>query len=220
MKTLQIGKRGTLFEFTPLNKWRLNCYLIEGKNRNYLIDTACGTDDAAKMNDYILKKSPSKPLIIINTHFHWDHVWGNCYFKNRIIISEKLCREYLLKNWETMLAENVAFVSGNTELTPPNTVFTKSRAFDDDDIYLFSSKGHTPDGICVYDGVDKILYVGDNIGDSADEPVPELMCGADEYENALREMLAFPFVALASGHNEIMNRDFINVILAKLKHNG
>ena len=44
----------------------------------------------------------SKPIIVINTHYHWDHIWENGVFKDRLFF-HKLCREIIDSKWDDML---------------------------------------------------------------------------------------------------------------------
>jgi glyoxylase-like metal-dependent hydrolase (beta-lactamase superfamily II) len=60
-------------------------YLIVGPEKAMLIDTAFGLGDIKALADQI---SGGKPLIVVNTHSHFDHAYGNCRF-DRVY-----CHEY------------------------------------------------------------------------------------------------------------------------------
>ena len=49
------------------------CFLLEGDERALLIDTVYGRGDFPN----ILKKLTDKPIILVNTHGHYDHTGGN-----------------------------------------------------------------------------------------------------------------------------------------------
>ena len=52
------------------------CYLAEGDDYALLIDTMYGFGD---LNAYV-KTLTDKPVKVVNTHGHWDHVGGNFHF--------------------------------------------------------------------------------------------------------------------------------------------
>ena len=52
------------------------CYLLEGSEKAMLIDTAYGKGDLRSVVEGITKK----PLIVVNTHSHYDHSGGNGFW--------------------------------------------------------------------------------------------------------------------------------------------
>ena len=89
MKIEKIKNRGILFTYSTSSDWDMNIYLILGSKYNYIIDTGLGSSDTAPVREYI--KHDSKPVFVINTHHHWDHIWGNSSLREYTIISHKLC---------------------------------------------------------------------------------------------------------------------------------
>ena len=77
-------KRRTDIEITPLGDgvWRLNeydlvnCFLIEGGEKACLIDTGAGLADMAA----VVKTLTDKPLTVLITHAHEDHLGGGVWF--------------------------------------------------------------------------------------------------------------------------------------------
>ncbi|MPN12311.1 hypothetical protein SDC9_159627 [bioreactor metagenome] len=76
-----------------------------GGKYNYIIDTGFGTLSIDPIKEYI-DKNNNIPIIVINTHYHWDHIWGNNSLQNSMIISHKLCREMIKSTWEDSLHKN------------------------------------------------------------------------------------------------------------------
>lgn len=62
-------------------------YLIIGSEKAMLIDTAYGLGDLKGLVDEI---SGGKPIVVVNTHEHYDHAYGNCRFE------KVYCHEYLV----------------------------------------------------------------------------------------------------------------------------
>lgn len=77
-------KRRTDAEITPLGggMWRIsefdlvNCYLVEGEEKACLIDTGAGIADLAA----VVKTLTEKPLTVVVTHAHEDHLGGGVWF--------------------------------------------------------------------------------------------------------------------------------------------
>ncbi len=213
MKLRKIKNRGVLFTYDFFG-WDLNIYLIMGNKYNFLIDSGLGSLCIEPVTDYI--KNQSKPLFVINTHYHWDHIWGNSSLKTCSIISHKLCRDIIEQQWEVMMKKNSQFCCGNVEICLPNMVFESEIYFPEEQIRIFHTPGHTIDGISVLDEQDKILHAGDNIGDTLDEIVPNLNCERDTYINTLMKYKEYDFELCLSGHNGILQKDVLDVILSKI----
>ncbi|MDF2989468.1 MAG: Zn-dependent hydrolase [Eubacterium sp.] len=213
MQQRKINNRGVLFTFDMFD-WDLNMYLILGKKYNFLIDTGLGSLCIEPVMEYI--KNQSKPLFVINTHYHWDHIWGNSSLKNCSIIAHKLCRDMIEKEWEVMMRKNGRFCYGNAEICLPDIVFDAEIYFPDEQIRIIHTPGHTIDSISVLDEKDRILYAGDNIGDTMDDILPSLNCERDAYLCTLMKYKELDFDLCLSGHNGILQKDVLDVISSKI----
>lgn len=214
MKIQKIKNRGVLFTYTTSSGWDLNVYLIMGEKYNYLIDTGLGSLSIDPIREYI--KDNNKPIIVINTHYHWDHVWGNGSLQNCIIISHKLCREMIESNWEGMMYKNKQYCCGEVEMYLPNLVFEKELYFPEDKIRIIYTPGHTIDSISIIDEEEKVINVGDNIGDNMDEIVPSIYCEKDKYIDTLFKYREMDFDTCISGHNKVLGKEVIEKILNML----
>ncbi len=211
MKIEKIKDRSILFTTTVPDGWNLNVHLIMGDKYNYIIDTGLGSLNIAPVKEYI--KHDNKPIIVINTHYHWDHVWGNSSFPNCTIISHNLCREMMKLNWENMIHENGQHLDGEAELYLPNLTFETELYFPEDRVRIIYTPGHTIDSISVIDEAEKIINVGDNIGDTLDEIIPNIYGEKEEYINTLLTYREMDFDTCVSGHNIILGKQVIEKIL-------
>lgn len=214
MKIEKIKNRSILFTNSIPAGWDLNIHLIMGDKCNYIIDTGLGSSSIAPIKEYL--KHNNKPIIVINTHYHWDHIWGNSSLKNCIIISHKLCREMIEVNWEEMIQRNKKYLNGEVEMYLPNLIFEKELYFPEDKIRIIYTPGHTIDSISVIDEVEKVLNTGDNIGDSIDEIIPSIYCEKDTYINTLLKYKNMNFDTCVSGHNIVLERQVVDKILDML----
>jgi len=210
----KIKNRSLLFTHENMPEWELHLHLILGNKHNFLIDTGLGSLSVEPVQEVL--KASQKPLIVINSHYHWDHVWGNGAFKASTIISHRLCRESLEQKWENMLEENGHYAFGTIEKELPNLTFDTELYFPEDKIRIFYTPGHSSDSISVLDEEEKILNVGDNIGDTVDEIVPGIECERSIYLNTLNIYKNIDFDTCISGHNRVMGKEVLELILSKV----
>lgn len=209
MKIEKIGKRNIVFSY-ELPEWNLNLHLILGEKYNYIIDTGLGSESVAPIKEYL--GNSQKPIVVINTHHDWDHVWGNHCFHEFSIISHILCRELLEDGWSTMLEKFKTYVRGDVKLCLPNLVFDKLLYFPDDGIRVFHTPGHSIDSISVFDEQDRVLNAGDNIGDTVQEIVPTLYYEKDACMKSVQKYKELNIEACVSGHNDILGKDVFDKI--------
>ena len=89
-------------------------YLIIGPENAMLIDTAYGLGDLKGLVDKI---TGGKPIIVVNTHEHYDHAYGNCRF------DKVYCHEYLVPYHSAYSLLNLSQAPGFT------TVLMFSRSY-------------------------------------------------------------------------------------------
>lgn len=214
MKVEKVKNRGVLFSFRNSPGWDLNIYLIKGKKYNYLIDTGLGSLSIDPVREYLAQDT--KPVIVVNTHYHWDHVWGNGSLRECMIISHRLCLEMMVSEWEDMLQKNKQYCSGMVEMYLPKLVFEKELYFADDKIRILYTPGHTIDSISVLDENEKVIHIGDNIGDTVDEIVASIYSSKDLYRDTILGYQDMDFDTCISGHNVVLGKEAIGKILSLL----
>jgi len=214
MKIQRIKNRSVLFTYNIPSGWDLNLHLVMGEKYNYIIDTGLGSLSIEPVMEYI--KNDNKQVIVINTHYHWDHIWGNNEFQNSMIISHKMCREMIESKWDYMMERSGEHCFGEVKMQLPNLVFDHELYFPEDKIRLIYTPGHTIDSISVLDEVEKVINVGDNIGDTMDEIVPSLYSEKELYIETLLKYKEMDFDTCVSGHNIVLEKDVLEKILNKL----
>lgn len=213
MNMQKIKSRNLMFRF-PVDGWELNLHVILGRKYNYVVDTGLGSLSVAPIQE-ILSGSPL-PVVVINTHHHWDHVWGNHAFAGSTIIAHPLCRQRIAQRWDDMLRRNGQHLRGEAQLCLPDLVFEGELYFPDDSIRLLHTPGHTLDSISVLDEVDSVLDAGDNIGDDMVEIVPSLETNPEVYRYTLARYRGLAFDTCLSGHNVPLGRDVLDLIEQRL----
>lgn len=147
-------------------------YLIVGSEKAMLIDTAYGLGDLKGLVDEI---TGGKEIIVVNTHDHFDHAYGNCRF------DKAYCHEYLVPYLESQhahmwdylfngLGENIWLKFDRNDLP----VFKKYEIVGVPDGYtwdlggghiieLIFTGGHAAGHAAFLDKQQRILFPGDNI---------------------------------------------------------
>ncbi|NHJ84023.1 MAG: MBL fold metallo-hydrolase [Asgard group archaeon] len=220
MITTTVGKRGKVFTFDDFSTETYYCptnvYVINGKNHIFICDTFLGPESMVGVKEFINEHFKNKPIVIFNSHYDYDHHWGNCAFEAEMILSHKLCKEIIEKQGESDLEKFKEWLRGNVKIILPTVVFTKDYHFKDEGVYFFHSPGHTEDSSSCYDEKDKILYAGDNV----EEPIPYIrsnLAGVQKYIASLEHYLTFDFDTLIVGHGSIADKKLLQANLDYLK---
>jgi glyoxylase-like metal-dependent hydrolase (beta-lactamase superfamily II) len=69
--------------------------VIAGPQWAVLIDTLATPEETLLIREFIEHELSLQVRYVINTHYHADHTWGNCYFPGATIVSHSLCRELM-----------------------------------------------------------------------------------------------------------------------------
>ncbi|MCL2702432.1 MAG: MBL fold metallo-hydrolase [Defluviitaleaceae bacterium] len=200
MKPVKITERNIMFTQPMGEGYDLNLGLILGNKYNYVIDTGLGSGSVAPVLEYTA--NDGKPVIAVNTHWHWDHIFGNFVFEKSFIIAHSACRELIEKNWDEIDRGCAKYKDGEMRKCLPNTVFEGEIRFPEDGVVIFHSPGHSADCISVYDAVDKVLHAGDNIGDTEEEIVPWIDTDMETFRKLIETYKRYDFDFCVSGHNK------------------
>lgn len=205
MELKKIGSRGELFTFFDLGI-PTNVYVIHGKNQIYIIDTYLGPDIMLEIKGYLEENYGTKPFVVINSHSHWDHVWGNSLFSSFLIIGHKKCKEYMQLEGMMKIERFSEYRKGEIILTYPNLTFTDKIYFEEDEILIYHTPGHTEDAITVLDKRDKVLFAGDNL----ERPIPYLMSkDLEQYIHTLQGYLDTDASIIIGGHTDCEDKRII-----------
>ncbi len=170
MKHIPIGSRCHLFAFDTLGPMITHVTVIDSPRTLFVIDTFLGPDSMKDVMDALGQPARDKPAIVINTHFHWDHIWGNCFFPDARIIAHSTCRTLIRDHSESELVRFARFAAGPVRIVLPNLTFDTRLEFPDEGIELLHTPGHSEDSISIVDHEDRVVIAGDNI----EAPIPYL----------------------------------------------
>ncbi len=130
------------------------------------MDTLLGGDDMATVKNLLTERGEDRPLIVVNTHSHWDHVWGNMAFPGTLILAHRLCRETMERDAAAELARYHPQIEGLSpvEIVYPNILLSGTTVLSSDiTVEIHHTPGHTPDSMAVFLPEENLLIAGDTV---------------------------------------------------------
>lgn len=154
------------------DKTQVACYLVEGQEKAFLIDTCWGFGNLAEL----VQSITPLPVKVVITHGHPDHVCGAFQFSDLYISKEdeSLLNVFYNKQTRRQLIENrfkdqhsadfseekwINAELGNVSIIKEGDVFELGKR----DLKVIAVPGHTPGSICLLDKENGLLFSGDSI---------------------------------------------------------
>lgn len=188
-------------------------FVINGKDHYFVCGTFLGPEPMEKLKHYLIYTYGENPFIIINSHYHWDHIWGNCAFDSDII-SHILCRKAIAQKGKQELQEYGAYQQGTVKLVLPTITFKNTLFYPDEGIEIVYTPGHTADSVSVIDQKDQAIFVGDNV----EAPIPYLFYeNLTEYIHTLQTYQDMDIKTIVPGHGTIPAKSLIQENLEYVK---
>lgn len=150
----------------------VNCYLIVGKEKCLLFDSGLGIGNIKD----VVAGITNLPVLVLNSHTHYDHINGNHLFDSIAglnndyskINAKGLSHDAFISFYKLAYLPSVSTIScipADYSIHP----FSVTRFVKDNDkielggitLEVLNTPGHTPDGICLLDRKDSLLFSGD-----------------------------------------------------------
>jgi glyoxylase-like metal-dependent hydrolase (beta-lactamase superfamily II) len=151
---------------------------------------------------------------VVDTHYHADHAWGNCFFPGATIISHTLCREWLHTRGEASLEEvrkqNLSF--RQVKIALPHLTFDENYInlrVGKKTLTLLPMPGHCADNIAVLVEEDRVLFAGDSF-----MPMPYIVDGnIDDMTATMKKIGKMGLENVIQGHGDIVLRGEIDAMV-------
>lgn len=209
----------------------VNIGLVVGRERALLVDTGCGPRHAAELMAAVRIKT-ALPLVIVNTHAHWDHFFGNATFRDAAathIWAHAAAARAMDLTGESQRAE-VAGVepemaagsgAGTDIVLPTNLVHGQPVALDLGGtlVELFTlGRGHTDGDLMV--GAPGVLFAGDVLEEGAEPQFED--AHPQEWAAVLRRLatMGATYPVMVPGHGRPVDAAFAAALAAVVQAHG
>ena len=132
-------------------------YLLIGEKKACIIDTMNGYNN---LNE-TARKLTDKPVVVVNTHGHPDHIFGNVFFSEAYMnpADLDLARSFVESpEYRKILKEQNLSFPPFRNILPGDVIDLGGRTLE-----VFSLPGHTPGSILLLLKEDRILFTGDAV---------------------------------------------------------
>jgi hydroxyacylglutathione hydrolase len=148
------------FTFNPFYE---NSYVLSDETGEcVIIDPGCHIEEEEQELKEYIEKNKLKPVKLLNTHCHIDHVFGNPF------VAETWGLPLEIHPLDLSVLESfpkVCQMYGFNGKIQPDPIFTleegKQVKFGNTTLEIFFTPGHSPGSVCFYNAAEKMLIGGD-----------------------------------------------------------
>lgn len=207
----EVGERVWRRRYESLD---FNVGVVEGDEGLLVVDTRASHDQADELRSELPELSDKPVRWVVNTHWHWDHTFGNARFPEAEIWGHETCRRMLLEHGDEMkegakvwLPDEYHPVIDRVEVVPPSRTFAQraSLAIGRDVLLDHHGLGHTDADIVVRVPDADVLFLGDLVEESA----PPAFGDAHPLEWP-HTLASVPLAgSMVPGHGDTVDRAFV-----------
>lgn len=152
----------------------LNVGVVLGEQGILVIDTRASHVEADELREELRTLSTLPVRWVVDTHWHWDHTFGNARFPEAEIWGHELCRKTMVELGDSMKEDAAAWLPDRLEeivevvITPPTSVFESAAGIDLGRVVVemtYHGRGHTDSDIVVTVG--EVSFMGDLLEEGA-----------------------------------------------------
>ena len=199
----------------------LNVTLVVGERACLVVDTRADEEQGAELRDAVRAVTPH-PWAVVNTHFHFDHTFGNAAFRPATIWGHRRTAEVLSGPEGTAMKERIAALyrdAGETarlaaieaaRLDPPDEVVDDGAALTvgGRPVHLrHLGRGHTDSDLVVVVPDAALVLAGDLVEEGAP---PQFGDGFPlDWPGTLDALLELVTGPVVPGHGAVVDRAFV-----------
>lgn len=185
--------------------------VIVGPQWAVVIDTLALPEETLGMREFIEHELGVQVRYVINTHYHADHTWGNCFFPGATVIGHAKCRELLIEygapSLEGAKKQNPSL--RQVKIVPPHLTFASGELtmrVGKKNLVFSQTFGHSEDSISVLVEEDRVLFASD-----AFMPLPYIVDGdVEELITSIKKIGKMGLENIIQGHGDIILRGEID----------
>ena len=149
------------------NELRTCCYILSDETKEcVIIDPGCASKSEHDRFIKYVETNGLKPVALLNTHGHFDHVMGNNFVMTtwdvKLYISEKdVALLKKAKSYGEYFGYQIEDIpEGDNIITISDNDIIK---FGNSELKVIASPGHTPGGVAFYSQSGNVLFSGDSL---------------------------------------------------------
>jgi glyoxylase-like metal-dependent hydrolase (beta-lactamase superfamily II) len=195
--------------------FNVNVGLVVGRRAALVVDTRASARKGLELRTAVGRMTPLPP-IAVNTHHHFDHVFGNAAFATAEIWGHELCVSRMLEEAETIRATlarampELAAEYAQTEVVPPNRTFRDHATIDlggrTVELVHFG-RGHTDNDVAVIVADAGVAFAGDLVEEGAPPSFEDSY--PLEWAGTLGRLLARADGHIVPGHGRVVDGNFV-----------
>lgn len=182
--------------------------VIMTPRRAIVVDTLTGPREMAPVVDFLAAEAGERRLLVVNTHHHWDHVFGNAAFAGQDIVAQRACPRLIQA--ELQGGDESLRLPPSQGVPMPTVTFGDRLTYSDEDesVHLIHTPGHSEDSLVVFLVKARILFGGDTV----EWPLPNFCQrdGAEEWIHTLRHLKQLPADVIVPSHGPAMGKEIID----------
>lgn len=202
----------------------LNCGLIVGEQRSVVVDTRIYHSQGVELLESVREITPTE-VVVVNTHAHYDHCFGNSAFRNSQIYAHVRAadelrataehqREQVIAHLHRTDRGDLAATYAETEVVLPFYLIEEDVPLDlgGRDVWLLhGGPGHTDHDLVVAVPDAGTVFWADLVEHGADPAMEDSF--PLEWGRTLRTLLAHPqvrgYTVGVPGHGDVVGPDFV-----------
>jgi glyoxylase-like metal-dependent hydrolase (beta-lactamase superfamily II) len=178
------------------------------EQRAFVIDTLMRPQDMSPVKEFLAERAGARRVVVINTHHHWDHVYGNAAFEGVDIVSQRACPRLITAQMDT--ADESIPLPPPEGVPLPTITFGDRLTYSDPDesVHLIHTPGHSEDSLCVFRAESRTLFGGDTV----EWPLPNFQQrdGMEEWVRTLRQLKQLTVDLIVPTHGPAMGKKVID----------
>ncbi len=182
--------------------------VVRTPHRVIVVDTLTGPRDMDPVLDFLAAEAGDRRLLVVNTHHHWDHVFGNAAFAGQDIVAQRACPR--LMQAELQGGDESLRLPPSEGVPMPTVTFGDRLTYADDGetVHLIHTPGHSEDSLVVFLAEARLLFGGDTV----EWPLPNFSQrdAAEEWIRTLRQLKQLPADVIVPSHGPAMDKRIID----------
>lgn len=148
------------FVFNPFTE---NTYILYDETKEcILIDPGCSNEEERKELVEFIKEENLKPVKLLNTHCHIDHVFGNSFVAKKYNLGLEIHKEDLQVLHSLPQVSHLYGLNAEESVEPSNFLNEGDVVkFGNSSLEIFFTPGHSPGSISFYNKEEKFIIGGD-----------------------------------------------------------